>query len=82
VHEVNFMGKIIEVIAGDDYLLTVRLENNNIIILNMKKKLHTIRFSEIRDRKVFGLAATDGKAIYWPGGLSLTLNEIMEIAVK
>ncbi len=76
------MAKITSVIPGEDYLLTVRLDNNNSVTLDMGKKLLTIRFSELRDKAVFRAAKTDGKAVYWPGGFSLDLGEIMETAIQ
>lgn len=76
------MAKITSVIPGEDYLLTVRLDNNHSVTLDMGKKLLTLRFSELRDTAVFRAAKTDGKAVYWPGGFSLDLDEIMETALK
>lgn len=76
------MAKITSVIPGDEYLLTVRLDNNNSVTIDLKKKLLTIRFSELRDKVVFRAAKTDGRSVYWPGGFSLDLDEIMETAVK
>ncbi len=76
------MAKITSVITGDEYLLTVLLDSNNSVTIDMGKKLLTIRFSELRDKAVFRAAKTDGKSVYWPGGFSLDLDEIMEIAVK
>jgi hypothetical protein len=76
------MAKITSVIPGDEYLLTVRLDNNSSVTVDLKKKLLTVRFSELRDQAVFRAAATDGKSVYWPGGFSLDLDEIMETAVK
>jgi len=73
------MSKITAAIPGDDYLLTICLDNNHSITLDIKNKLHTIRFSELRDKQVFNAAKTDGKQVYWPSGLSIAVNEIMEI---
>jgi Protein of unknown function (DUF2442). len=76
------MGKITAVIPGDDYFLTVRLDNNSAVTIDLKKKLFTVRFAELRDKAAFRAAQTDGKAVYWPGGLAVDLDEIMEIAKK
>lgn len=76
------MGKIAAVIPGDNYCLTVRLDNNNAVTIDLKRKLFTVRFSELRDEDVFRAAATDGELVYWPGGLSIDIGEIMEIVVK
>jgi len=74
--------KIKTVIPGDNYLLTICLENGSSVTIDLKRKLFTVRFAELRDKEVFRAAATDGETVYWPGGLSLDLSEIMEIAAK
>lgn len=76
------MAKITSVVPGEDYFLTIRLDNSHSLTLDMKRRISTIRFSELRDEAVFRAAKTDGKAVYWPGGFSLDLGEIMEIAGK
>jgi len=76
------MGKIAEVKACGDYLVIINFENGHSVTIDMKKKLHTIRFSELRDEQVFNAAKTDGKSVHWPGGISITISEIMEIVTK
>lgn len=76
------MGRIIEVILSDDYLVTVRFDSNHSVTINMKEKLHTARFSELRDKQVFNAAKTDGKSVHWPGGISLAISEIIEIVIR
>jgi len=76
------MGKITEMILDADYRVTVRFDNNHSVTIDMKNKLHTARFSELRNGSVFNAAKTDGKAIHWPGGISITIHEIMEIVSK
>ena len=76
------MGKITAVILGEDYLVTVCFDNNHSVMLDMKKKLHTARFSELRDKQVFQAVKTDGTSIYWPGGIAIAISEIMEIVMK
>lgn len=76
------MAKITAVTPGDGYVLTVRLDNNSTISVDFKRKLHTARFSELRDVEVFRAARTDGNAVLWPGGLSVDVGELLEIAAK
>lgn len=76
------MARIAEVTAGDDYLLTVRLDDGGTVTVDLKRKLFAARFSELRDRQVFAAARSDGKAVHWPGGLSLAVGELMEMAAK
>jgi Protein of unknown function (DUF2442). len=76
------MTKITSVSVGDDYLLTVRLNNNRTVTVDLKQKLHTVRFSELKDKELFRAVRTDGKAVYWPGGTSLAISELLELAAK
>lgn len=76
------MKKIKEVVLGTDYLVTVRFDNNHSVTIDMNTKLHTARFSELRNRQVFEAARTDGKSIQWPGGISIAISEMMEIITK
>lgn len=76
------MGKITAVVPGDGHRLTVRLDNGSAVTVDLRKKLFTVRFAELRDEAAFRAAATDGKSVCWPGGLSVDLGEIMEIALK
>lgn len=76
------MAKILEVIPGADYFVTVRFDNNHMVVLDMKKKLDTLRFSELRDKTLFTVATTDGRFINWPCGISISVSEIMEILTK
>jgi len=76
------MRKITEVILGEDYLVTARFDNNHSVTIDMKKKLYTARFSELRNKELFESAKTDGKSIFWPGWISITINEIMEFITK
>ncbi|HWQ62680.1 MAG TPA: DUF2442 domain-containing protein [Negativicutes bacterium] len=76
------MGKITAVIPGDGYRLTVRLDNNSAVTVDLNRKLFTVRFAELRDEAVFRAAATDGQSVCWPGGLSVDLDELLELAEK
>lgn len=76
------MARIAGITAGDNYLLTVRLESGGTVTVDLQRKLFTARFSELRDRQVFAAARSDGKAVHWPGGLSLAVGELLEIAAK
>lgn len=71
--------KIVEVIPSTDYLVTIRFDNSYSVTIDMKKKLHTVRFSELIDEQLFFLVKADGKAIVWPGGISIAISEIMEM---
>ena len=74
--------KIIRVVASADYLLIVTFDNEHTVTLDMKRKLQTVRFSELSDWALFNSATTDGRAIMWPNGTSISTTEIIEILGK
>ena len=76
------MEKITNVIIGEEYQLTIQFDNNQSVTIDMKSKLYTARFSELRNKQLFYMVKTDGKLVYWPDGLSLSINEIMENITK
>ena len=76
------MGKITEVAFGDDYILIVRFANRHAVLVDMSQRLHTARFSELRDPQVFHAAQTDGKLVCWPGGISMGVSELLEMISK
>lgn len=80
--DVVIMATITGVAAGAGRLLTVRLDNGCAITVDLKDKLRTARFSLVRDGAVFAAAATDVKTVFWPGGLSVDLDEILDLAKK
>lgn len=74
--------KITRVVANADYLLTVTFDNEHTVTLDMKRKLQTVRFSELSDWDLFNSATTDGRAVMWPNGTSISTTEIVEILGK
>jgi hypothetical protein len=76
------MMKIAKVVPNAEHCITVSFDNNHSMILDMKLKLHTARFSGLRSDQVFAAAKTDGKSIHWPGEVSISISEILEIVTK
>lgn len=74
--------KITKAVPADDYCITVWFDNNHSVTLNMKEKLKTIRFASLRREQVFRAARTDAKSLHWPGGISMAVSEILELARK
>lgn len=74
--------EIIKAVPADDYCITVCFDNSHSATLDMKKKLQTIRFSGLRNEQTFRAVQTDGKALQWPDGTSMSVNEIVELAAK
>lgn len=73
--------KILKVTPLDGYCITVFFDNNHSVIMDMKSKLHTVRFSELRNERLFKAVITDGRAILWVGGISIAISEIMEMII-
>lgn len=76
------MEKITRIVTAPGYQVYVYFENNDIIILDLKEKINTVRFSDLRKLNRFIAASTDGRAVIWPGGISISIGEIKELAKK
>lgn len=74
--------KILTVTPTDDYHIVVCFDNHQSVILDMTEKLSTLRFSGLRNKQTFGAVQTDGKALYWPSGISIASSEIIELILK
>ncbi|HWR38338.1 MAG TPA: hypothetical protein VN611_02470 [Patescibacteria group bacterium] len=74
--------KISKVVPMAHYRITVSFDNNQSVTLAMKEKLQTVRFSSLRNEQSFCAVQTDGKALHWPGGISMAVSEIIELDVK
>ncbi len=74
------MPTIICIRPMENYRMEVEFSNGSIVILNLENKLHTIRFSALRDRKLFESATTDGISILWNKMLEISATEVFEIA--
>jgi len=74
------MPDIVSVQPMDDYLLEVHFSNGHSITLDMKKKIQTARFWQLRDKKLFESAVTDGYSIQWNKFTELYVSEIFDVA--
>ena len=74
--------KIIRAVPAADCCITIYFDNNHSVRLAMQDKLQTVRFSGLRDEKIFRAAQTDGKSVHWPGGISMAVSEIIELIAK
>lgn len=63
----------------EGYRMEVRLDNGNVVILNLESKLRTARFRQLRDKKLFDSAITDGESIRWNDLVEISITEILEI---
>lgn len=71
-------NKIAKAKCADGYQLEIYLDNGDRISYDLKPKIVTARFQELRDEEVFRTGyVPDGKRICWKTGAELTLDEIM-----
>jgi len=76
------MGYIRSVLPMKDYRLLLEMEGGSTVIVDLSKKLCTMKYSELEDVKFFEAVATDGDYVSWGGGrLRVTVNELMEIVL-
>ncbi|EGW36044.1 DUF2442 domain-containing protein [Desulfosporosinus sp. OT] len=76
------MLQIINVVPKEDYHLEVLLGNGSSIILNMEKRLGTVRFAMLADKEFFKQATTDGICIRWDNKIEIYINELFQLAQK
>lgn len=63
-----------------NYVIKVRFDNGTTLTLDMKRKLKTMRFQQLKDKKLFCSAVTDGNCIRWNEFIEISVTEIFEIA--
>lgn len=73
---------IIRVGALDGDTFGVTLESGHSILLELGSRIHEPAFAALIQSGAFCKPATDGEKIYWPGGMSLTLKEIVEMLLS
>jgi len=76
------LNQIKSIIAKEDYMLEVILENGCSINLNMKNRLNTLRFGMLADMEFFKRATTDGTCIRWDNKIEISLSEVFHMAQK
>jgi hypothetical protein len=73
------MKKIAAVIAVADDRILISFDTKESLLLDMKEKLLTARFSDLKDVTRFSAVKTDGRSIFWPGDVSISISELMEM---
>lgn len=71
--------KIEKVVPFPEGQILIFFDDKSSVNIDMKNKMRTIRFSELRNKEVFNSVSTDGRAVLWCGGLSMAISEIMEL---
>ena len=74
------MKRIAAVIAVADDRIMISFDNNESLLLDMKVKILTARFSDLKDVTRFKAVKTDGRSIFWPGDVSISISELMEMS--
>lgn len=70
-------SKIIRVEAFDGDSFGVTLESGHTILLELAHRIREPAFAALVDSDDFCRPYTDGKAICWPGGVKIPLEEIL-----
>lgn len=70
-------SKIVRVEAFDGDTFGVTLESGHTILLELGDRIREPAFATLIGSGDFCKPLTDGKQIYWPGGVSITLEEIL-----
>ncbi len=74
------MGPILNVTPYSDYKVLIELSNGHTVIMDFKKKLNTIRFSELGNVDVFRKVITDGYSLMWKNGkIRVSFAELIEL---
>ncbi len=74
--------KIINVGALDGDTFGITLESGHTILLELGDRIHEPAFAALIASGDFCKPRTDGEKIYWSGGMSLTLKEIIEMLLS
>lgn len=70
----------VEAFDGDTFGVT--LGSGHTILLEMGSRIKQPAFAALIESGDFCRPYTDGKAICWPGGVSITLEEILEMLLS
>ena len=69
--------KIINVSALDGDTFGITLESGHTILLELGDRIHEPAFAALIESGDFCKPRTDGEKIYWPGGMSIALKEVL-----
>ena len=73
---------IIRVEAFDGDTFGITLESGHTVLLELKHRIKESAFAALIESRDFCKPYTDGKAICWPGGVSITLEKILEMLLS
>lgn len=76
------MNYIKSVVPLKGYRLFMEMESGSNVIVDLSVKLHTMKYTELKDEALFKNVKTDGDYVIWGDGrLRLTANELMEVVL-
>ena len=75
-------SKILRVEAFDGDSFGITLESGHTFLLELEHRIKEPAFAALIESGDFCQPYTDGKAICWPGGMSLTLNDILNMLLS
>ena len=70
----------VDALDGDSFGIT--LESGHTILLELGNRIREPAFAALIESGDFCKPYTDGKQLYWPGGVSLTLKEILDMLLS
>ena len=70
-------SRIVRVEAFDGDTFGITLESGHTVLLELENRIKEPAFAVLIESGDFCKPYTDGKAICWPGGVSITLVEIL-----
>lgn len=74
--------KIVSVGALDGDSFGITLESGHTILLELGSRIEEPAFAALVQNGDFCKPRTDGKRIYWPGGASIRLEEILDMLLS
>ncbi len=63
------------------YLLMLQFQNGSIAVVNLAKRVQTVRFSQLADQELFATARAKGDKVIWSNGkqeVSVYCSEILD----
>ncbi|MEA4961004.1 hypothetical protein [Lutispora sp.] len=76
------MSYIKSVVPMRDYRLFMEMESGSSVTVNLSVKLHTMKYSDLKDETLFKNVRTDGDYVIWGDGrIRLTVNEMLEVVL-
>jgi hypothetical protein len=75
-------SRIVRVEAFDGDTFGITLESGHTVLLELEHRIKEPVFATLIECGDFCKPYTDGKAICWPGGVSITLEKILEMLLS